>query len=728
MASLKKIFTNLLLGTAVLPIALTGAKAQTETKNVGIGTNNPDPSALLDLDVKDNVMFPTKLGLLIPRVSLQGTDDETTIAVTESSTSLLVYNTNTTTGENAVVPGFYYWSGSSWIKLSTNTETNTYLPLAGGTMSGAIDGITNLTATGNIIFSGLNPNKYVITSAGGQLATTDLPTYSAGTGITLTPPTGQTVSTVIAANADEAIWNAGKLQGRSIDATAPAAGQTIVWDGTSQTWKPAAVPVTNTANRIAFFDNDGNIATNNNLSYDATTQRLGIGVAAASGISQALHINGGNVLLTRESGNDNAELRFGAVNTFTGGASATDCYIGIKAINVNPQVATNNSHNTYILPVERGTQGQVLSVESVSVENGNVQLSWNDIPSLPSGDVGQTIRYDGTNWVANNILTIAPETTEPATPAKVTITGDLDVTGDLRVGDEIDPVAIIMQPQASAPPATEGKFYYDNTENKIKVYDGTSWKTTATTDDLTSSAAVPTGAIMQYAGATAPTGWLLCDGTAVSRTGVYAALFEVIGTTYGDGGDDDENTFNLPNLQQKFPLGASNASGSEALGTTGGEATVTLTEAQMPPHSHRVKLAAPMPVEEDGSAQQWNANKLTSVGLKFHGVTGTRWNTVTAVGNVTKLGRYELFTTDTYNVYLSAWLQGDADSYSASSLQIPLRYTDGTTPTVNPWPYFVYLKKNNAIESSGGENATATEAQPHNNMPPYVIVNYIIKY
>ena len=54
-----------------------------------------------------------------------------------------------------------------------------------------------------------------------------------------------------------------------------------------------------------------------------------------------------------------------------------------------------------------------------------------------------------------------------------------------------------------------------------------------------------TGSLMPFAGSTIPTGWLNCDGSAVSRT-TYADLFAVIGTTYGAG--DGSTTFNIPNL------------------------------------------------------------------------------------------------------------------------------------------------------------------------------------
>ena len=63
---------------------------------------------------------------------------------------------------------------------------------------------------------------------------------------------------------------------------------------------------------------------------------------------------------------------------------------------------------------------------------------------------------------------------------------------------------------------------------------------------------VPTGCVQAYAGSATPNGWLLCDGSAVSRTD-YAALYAVIGTTYGAG--DGSTTFNLPNLVDKFVQG-----------------------------------------------------------------------------------------------------------------------------------------------------------------------------
>ena len=92
----------------------------------------------------------------------------------------------------------------------------------------------------------------------------------------------------------------------------------------------------------------------------------------------------------------------------------------------------------------------------------------------------------------------------------------------------------------------------------------------------------PAGIVMPFAGSTAPQGYLLCDGSAVSRD-TYSSLFTAIGTVYGAG--DGSSTFNVPNLSGRVVLGVSQ---SHAMGTTGGEETHTLTESELSEHSHVV--------------------------------------------------------------------------------------------------------------------------------------------
>ena len=102
----------------------------------------------------------------------------------------------------------------------------------------------------------------------------------------------------------------------------------------------------------------------------------------------------------------------------------------------------------------------------------------------------------------------------------------------------------------------------------------------------------PKGMITPFGGSSAsvPTGWFLCDGSAVSRT-TYSALFAVIGTTYGTG--DNTTTFNLPDLLGRVPMGAGSGTGLTArtLGTELGSESTTLTSAHIPQHDHTYNIS-----------------------------------------------------------------------------------------------------------------------------------------
>ncbi len=116
-------------------------------------------------------------------------------------------------------------------------------------------------------------------------------------------------------------------------------------------------------------------------------------------------------------------------------------------------------------------------------------------------------------------------------------------------------------------------------------YDGTNFQL------LSNVNVIPSGSMQMYAGASAPTGWLLCDGTSYLRT-TYPTLFTSISTTFGAV---DGTHFSVPDMRGRAPMGVGSGTGivtggsaltARALSAWTGEETHTLTTPEMPAHTH----------------------------------------------------------------------------------------------------------------------------------------------
>jgi len=234
---------------------------------------------------------------------------------------------------------------------------------------------------------------------------------------------------------------------------------------------------------------------------------------------------------------------------------------------------------------------------------------------------------------------------------------------------------------------------------------------------------VPTGAILPYGGASAPSNFLLCDGTEVSRA-TYSSLFTILSTTYGVG--DGSTTFALPNMRSSFPVGA-------------GQKTKTFTFVDANVNVATDVITVPTN-EYLYSGQQVS---LTTSGVLPAGLSATNYFIIRVTATTIKLATSRANADDDVAVNITAAAGGGTHTLTLTLTNRVLG-TDGgeeshTLQTeelashthVNT--YYVSPDENTVAGGSGAgntdnANASATGGDtPHNNMPPFVVINYIIK-
>jgi microcystin-dependent protein len=143
---------------------------------------------------------------------------------------------------------------------------------------------------------------------------------------------------------------------------------------------------------------------------------------------------------------------------------------------------------------------------------------------------------------------------------------------------------------------------------------------------------IPTGAVLDFAGSTAPTGFALCDGTSYTTTGPMAALFAVIGYSYGGSGAN----FNVPDCRGRTVIGSGQGSGltNRALAATGGEEAHTQAIAELPAHNHTATQGTHTHTDTGHSHSITNFTLSAQAGSNAYGGAGGT-NTGSGSANIT---------------------------------------------------------------------------------------------
>jgi microcystin-dependent protein len=236
-----------------------------------------------------------------------------------------------------------------------------------------------------------------------------------------------------------------------------------------------------------------------------------------------------------------------------------------------------------------------------------------------------------------------------------------------------------------------------------------------------SQGGLPPGTVLSFAGPTLPSGFLLCDGSAVSRT-TYSALFSALGTAYGVG--NGSTTFNIPDLRGRGIAGKDDMGGVAAsritsagsgingggLAATGGTETVTLTSSTIPSHSHTINDSGHNhtinnPAHAHGVSDPTHAHSVSDPSHAHVGYFGS-------AGGGTKTGTSAVADTIAGSFPIEASFTGIGIFAAATNISI----NNATTS----------ISANAVVTGITGTNTTGS-GNAHQNMSPTMIMNYIIK-
>lgn len=271
---------------------------------------------------------------------------------------------------------------------------------------------------------------------------------------------------------------------------------------------------------------------------------------------------------------------------------------------------------------------------------------------------------------------------------------------------------------------------------------GTTQLSSAVTTSL-----VPTGTITAFAGSVAPSGWLLCDGTAYASA-TYPALSTVVGSLYNTSGGQSAppaGQFRVPLLTGRVGVGRSSSETEfDTLGKTGGDKTVTLTDAQsgLVAHGHTVSASGTSGFVSSDHTHTWGGSYGTTGQDVDHFHSGT---TATDGSHSHSIDITGANTSHTHFATTSGSAAGASSPVAGSGAVSGIVNSGGghthffnSNGTSNSHAHTVSVGGNTggisanhshslSVSGSAANNAGASATQAHTNIQPYITLNYIIK-
>ncbi len=553
----------------------------------GIGTTTPNASAKLDV-------YSDNKGFLPPRVSLSGVTDQSTIP--SPATGLLVY----CKGDAGLAAGYYYWNGNAWATIATaggsgsfaasflrgsRTASQASIAVGGIVSFSAVDNtagsdISLSTSDGKITlrpgntyrliaavpnFTGNRPafmwynetSSSYIGSASNAYSPTDGASGAGAFGglaeVIITPSVSTVLSFRLLSSLSSGSVTVGGLADFTASGSYPWFEVQVISGNSPVTGQSVDYAMANLSTTQS-LSNAGNIVFNTITGTGITLISGGFNLVANKTykLEAALGGSSGGYAYYAWVDNTNTLLSGGSIGAISkSGGTVTD---GMQDKAVVYYTPTSNT-TVYLRVIS--VSGGVTAYSPSSAVASNYSSTWASIQQIGSSAIINPWTLSGTNTF-NTTGNVGIGNNAPT--AILDVTGDTKVSGVLTAGGNTYPTATGTNGQALTTNGTGAA----------------SWNPVP-----------PPGVITAFAGSTAPTGYLLCNGATVSRT-TYAALFAIIGTTYGSG--DGSTTFAVPDLRSKMIVGVGQGSGltNRTLASTGGIESKTLSIAEMPSHTHTI--------------------------------------------------------------------------------------------------------------------------------------------